>query len=67
MCIINAEHILQNLTAVAALVLDVVDSEHGLDVLVERTGSEHQVVVNRNEGGLPVVAVDHIRLPLQIG
>ena len=67
MCIVNAEHILQNLTAVAALVLDVVDSEHGLDVLVERTGSEHQVVVNRNEGGLPVVAVDHIRLPLQIG
>ena len=67
MCIVNAEHILQNLTTVAALVLDVVDSEQGLDVLVERTGSEHQVVVNRNEGGLPVVAVDHIRLPLQIG
>ena len=67
MCIVNAEHILQNLTTVTALVLDVVDSEHGLDVLVERTGSEHQVVVNRNEGGLPVVAVDHIRLPLQIG
>ena len=66
-CVVNAEHILQNLTAVAALILDVVNGEHGLDVLVERAGSKHQIVVNRNEGGLPVVAVDDIGLPVQIG
>ena len=67
MCVVDTEHILQDLAAVAALILDVVDREHGLDVFIERTGCEHQVVVYRNEGSLPVVAVDDIRLPVQIG
>ena len=65
--VVDAEHILEDLAAVAALILDVVDGEHGLDVLIERTGGEHQVVVDRHERALPVVAVDDVGLPLQIG
>ena len=67
MRIVNAEHILQDLTAVAALVLDVVDGEYGFDILIKRAGGEHQVVVYRHKRGLPVVAVDDIRLPVKVG
>ena len=67
MRVVDAEHILEDLAAVAALILDVVDGKYGLDVLIERAGGEHQVVVYRHERGLPVVAVDDVRLPVQIG
>ena len=66
MRVIDAEHVLQDLAAVAALILDIMDSENGLDVLIERTGREHQVVVDRHQSGLPVVAVDDIRLPVEV-
>ena len=66
MRVVDAQHIFQDLAAIAALILDVVDGEHGFDVLIERTGGEHQVIIYRNKRGLPVVAVDHVRLPVQI-
>ena len=67
MRVVDAEHILEDLAAVAALVLDVVDGEHGLDILVEGTRGEHQVIVHRHQRGLPVIAVDDVRLPFQVG
>ena len=65
--VIDAEHVLQDLAAVAALILDIMDGENGLDVLIERTGREHQIVVDRHQSGLPVVAVDDVRLPVEVG
>ena len=65
--VVDAEDVLQDFAAVAALILDIVDGEHGLDVFIERTGREHQIVVDRDQSGLPVVAVDDVRLPVEVG
>ena len=65
--VVDAEHILKDFAAVAALILDIMDGKHGFDVLIERTGGEHQVIVHRHERTLPVVAVDDVRLPVEVG
>ena len=63
---VQANDVLQYLVAVAALILDVVDGEHRLGV-----GQLGDVVpllqhVDRDQGGLPVVAVDDVRGPAEV-
>ena len=64
--LVQAEQIAQGLHTVAALVLDVVDGQGGLD------GAEavlpHAVIlqIDGHQGGLPVVAVDDLRPEFQV-
>ena len=57
----DAAGVFQDIQAVLALVLDVMDGKHGLDAaeLVQMTVV--QVQEHRHQRGLPVVGVDHIR------
>ena len=63
----QAEQVLQGLLAVAALVLDVVDSEDGLDPTDLRPAYALVLQVDGHQGGLPVVAVDDLRHKGQSG
>ena len=50
------------LFAVHALVLDIVNGENRLDVLIARRLRIHGAVIHRRERGLPIVAVDDVGL-----
>ena len=62
----NAAGILQDIHAILALVGNVMDGEYCLDVVELIQVAVVQVEVNRGKGGLPVVAVDDIRLKVGI-
>ncbi len=62
----NAGGILQDIHAILALVGNVMDGEYCLDVVELIQMAVVQVEVNRGKGGLPVVAVDDIRLKVGI-
>ena len=65
--VVQAEQVAQRLHAVAALILDVVDGQGGLDAA--ESVLPHTVVlqVDGHQGGLPVVAVDDLRPEFQMG
>ena len=62
----QTDDVLQHLVAVAALVLDVVDGEDALGVIQLRDAVLVLQQVDGHQGGLPVVAVDDIRPPVQL-
>ena len=64
---VETEQILQQLLAVAALVLDVVDGKDRLGPIeLGHTGALLQQI-DGSQGGLPVIGVDHIGVPVQVG
>ena len=63
---VQAEEVLQGLAAVAALVLDVVDGEHALGVIELGDAVALLQQVDGHQGGLPVVAVEHVGVPVQV-
>ena len=65
--VVDAHDVLEHVPAIAALEGDIVDGEDGLDAGVVRPAGEHEVVVDRDERGLPVVAVDDVGLPVEVG
>ena len=67
MRVVNAKDIFQDLPAILPLILDIMDGENRLDTPVIRAGRKHQVVINRDKGSLPVIAVDDIGLEIDIG
>ena len=64
---VQADDVLEDLLAVAALVFDVVDGEDGVGV--RQLGHPVALLqqVDGDQGGLPVVAVDDVRRPVQLG
>ena len=63
--VVEPEHILQSLAAVSALVLDVVDGEHALGVAELGDAVALLQQIDGHQGGLPVVAVEHVWMPVQ--
>ena len=62
----NAHYLVEYVHAVLALILDIVDSEHGLDILIAVLIFVVGLIINWNKGGLPVVAVYYLRLPVDV-
>ena len=62
----NAAGIFQNLQTVLALIGDVVDGEHRLDTVELVQMAVVQVQIDRGQCGLPVVAVDDVRLKVGV-
>ena len=58
----QAKHIPQDLHAVFALILDIVDGIDRFDALITGAIGVKQAVIHRNQRRLPIVGVDHIRL-----
>ena len=67
MCIVNAKDIFEHVSAITTLECDIVDGKDRLDVGIVRTAGKHQVIINRDKCGLPIVAVDDIGFPIQVG
>ena len=65
--VVQAEQVAQGTLAVAALVLDVMDGQGSLDGAVLLLPDAVILQVDGHQGGLPVVAVDHIRPEGQVG
>ena len=65
--VVQAEQVPQCLLAVAALVLDVVDGQHGPDAAEPVLPHAVVLQIDGHQGGLPVVAVDDLRPELEVG
>ncbi len=63
---IEAEKVLEHLTAVTALVLDVMDGVDALGIVELGNAVALLQQVDGRKGGLPVVAVEYIRVPVQV-
>jgi hypothetical protein len=68
LCVIHryAQYLIEYFHAVFALILDIMDSEYGFDVVVTVLIFIEHVIVNGNKRGLPVVAVDYLGLPADV-
>ena len=64
---VQTQQVLQHLVAVTPLVLDIVDGEHALASPQLPDPFPLLQEVNGHQGGLPVVAVDDVRVPVQVG
>ena len=64
--LIQTEQIPQTLRAVASLILDVVDGQNRADGAAARLPHAVILQVDGDQGGLPVVAVDHVRPEVQM-
>ena len=62
----DGDRILQDLHAVFALILDVVDREHRFDIAEFFDVAVVQIQIYRHERRLPIVGVDNIRREVQI-
>ena len=63
----QTQDILGDIVRENTLILDVVDRQHGLDVLVRcADGLVEMIQIDRDHGCLPVIAVDDIRLEVDI-
>ena len=59
--VVQAEQVPQGLPAIAALVLDVMDGQHRPDAAEPLLPHAVVLQVDGHQGGLPVVAVEHVR------
>ena len=66
MVVRNTQHIPGDVQAMLTLILDVVDGEHGFDVLIESIVTVEFIQVNRSHCGLPVVAVENINFKVDV-
>ena len=64
--LVQADDVLEDLVAVAALVLDVVDGEHALGAAQLGDAVFLLQQIDGDQGGLPVVAVDDVGRPVQL-
>ena len=64
---VEAQQVLDDLVAVAALVLDVVDGEDALGAPELPDALPLLQQVDGHQGGLPVVAVEDVGVPVQVG
>ena len=62
----DAAGILQNIQTILALIGDVVDGKDRLDAAELVQMAVVQVEINRGQRGLPVVAVDDVRLEIGV-
>ena len=62
----NTQHIVEQLHAVLALILDIVNGNQGLNATIPVVVGIEQTIVNRNQSGLPVVGMNQIRFEIQI-
>ncbi len=63
----DAEHILDQLFAVFALILDVMDGEHGFHAAVKLFVGIEDAEIDRDQRRLPVVGMDDVRLEVDVG
>ena len=63
----QAQHFPEEGVGHLALVFDVVDGEQGFDALVFRNVVVEALQESGHQGGLPVVAVDHIGIEIDVG
>ena len=59
-------YIVDKLKAVSALILDIMDSEHGLYVLIALLIAIEDIIVNRHQSRLPVIGIYYLRLEVDI-
>ena len=65
--VVQAEQVPQGLAAVAALVLNIMNGEHGPDTPEPLLPHAVVLQIDGHQGGLPVVAVDDLRPEPQVG
>ena len=65
--VVQAEQVAQGVLAEAALVLDIVDAEGGLDAAELLFPDAVVLQINGHQGGLPIVAVDDVGPEGQVG
>ena len=65
--LVQAEQVGHGVGAIAALILDIMDGEHGFDTPHRVPAGGHILEIDGHQRRLPVVAVDHIRHPVQAG
>ena len=63
----DAEHVFDQFFAIFPLVLDVMDGDNRLDATVPLVVRIEDAVIDRHKGGLPIVAMDDVRLKVDIG
>ena len=62
----QTQHLVHEGVGEAALVLHVVDGEQGADGLIVLQAHVERPQEHRHQGGLPVVGVDHVGIPVQV-